>query len=247
MTWCWWPSLWNDAEAWNVINAALWKVKWEIALPFPESALQNQIFEHLELNEGASLMLSRIFVTLPIVLFVFWGFGFFWNSCHQHTIMCFSVIALQSSHDICALPWCKISRHDEREIYPAGSEMPILRGLPLFLSLFTASSCWTGISYKCWYLHRAIDSSLGICLKLCVELANFYASYVTARWKVVQVWSYSVPNWNVKGKVKRNEKDPEWIWTLLPTWLMWCVLSDWPVSTLISSMANKMLPVITLC
>lgn len=125
-------------------------------------------------------MLSRIFVTLPIVLFVFWGFGFFWNSCHQRTIMCFSIIALQPSHDICALSWSKISHQDEREIYSSGSEIPILHCLPLFLSLFTASSCWTGISYKCWYLHRAIDSNLNICLKLCVELDNLYTSYVNS-------------------------------------------------------------------
>lgn len=60
-----------------------------------------------ELNEGASLMLSRILFLGLLSFFVFWGFGiwFFWNSCHQHTINVSDfVTALCSSPESLPLP-----------------------------------------------------------------------------------------------------------------------------------------------
>lgn len=90
--------------------------------------------------------------------------------------------------------------------------------LPCLPALHTASSCWTEISSRCWYLHRAIDGNLNICLKLGVELNKFYTSYFSARWNAC-----SVPNRSHGESRKKPEKDPEWLWTLFWTLLMWCL------------------------
>lgn len=53
-------------------------------------------------------------------------------------------------------------------------------------------------------MHRAIDGSLNIYLKLGVDVDEFYTSYIRARWNAC-----SVPNRSHGESQEKPEKDPE--------------------------------------